>query len=141
MLNDQQNAQLRQVLLEAERRVLQSAQHALELTREGPTDGGRDSIDQSNSEELVSTALRLRDREQKLLNKIREALVRLDEGLVDECEMCGGPIAFRRLLVRPVTTLCIDCKERSEEDERRAAVSSEEAPSASAESAEEWSEG
>lgn len=129
MLNDQQTAQLKEVLVAAERRVLQSAQSALELTREGPTDGGRDSIDQSNSEELVSTALRLRDREQKLLNKIRDALGRLTEGIVDECEMCGGSIAFRRLLVRPVTTLCIDCKESSEEDERRAA-SAEDVPSA-----------
>jgi RNA polymerase-binding transcription factor DksA len=39
--------------------------------------------------------------------------------VIDECESCGEPIAFKRLLARPVTTLCIECKESAEEEERR----------------------
>jgi DnaK suppressor protein len=85
------------------------------------TDTGRDSIDQSTSEGMLSTDLRLRDREKKLLGKIRGAVTRLDEGSIDECEDCGEPIGFKRLLARPVTTLCIHCKENREELERREA--------------------
>jgi hypothetical protein len=36
------------------------------------------------------------------------------------CEDCGEAISFRRLLARPVTTLCIDCKEQSEREEQAA---------------------
>ncbi|MCK5800614.1 MAG: TraR/DksA C4-type zinc finger protein, partial [Deltaproteobacteria bacterium] len=58
--------------------------------------------------------LRLADREQKLLKKIRQAVVRLNDDTINECESCGEEIGFRRLLARPVTTLCIVCKEDAE---------------------------
>jgi DnaK suppressor protein len=65
----------------------------------------------------LSTELRLRDREKKLLGKIDLALARLEDGTINQCEDCGEPIGFKRLLARPVTTLCIDCKERREAHE------------------------
>ena len=46
-----------------------------------------------------------------------QRFVFLDNGGIDVCEECGEQIAFRRLLARPVTTLCIDCKEQSEREE------------------------
>jgi DnaK suppressor protein len=78
---------------------------------------GRDSLDESTEEELLSTELRLRDREKWLLGKIDGALDRLQAGIIDVCESCGEPIGVRRLLARPVTTLCIDCKEEREREE------------------------
>jgi DnaK suppressor protein len=69
-------------------------------------------------EELFSTELRLRDREKFLLGKILGALQRLQDGEIDECESCGERIGFKRLLARPVTTLCIDCKEEREKEEQ-----------------------
>jgi DnaK suppressor protein len=122
MLTQEQRAQLRERLQDAERRLLQNAQTSLQLSMDRATDTGRDSIDQSTSEGMLSTDLRLRDREKKLLGKIRGAVVRLDEGSIDECEDCGEPIGFKRLLARPVTTLCIHCKESREELERREAT-------------------
>ena len=79
---------------------------------------GRDSIDESMEEELFSTEMRLHDREKFLLGKINKQLVRLDADEIDVCEDCGEAISFRRLLARPVTTLCIDCKEQSEREEQ-----------------------
>lgn len=119
MLSEEQNRQLNDVLLQAQRRVLASAQQALELSREGSRDERGDSIDLSNQEELLSTALRLHDREKKLLDKIHGALDRLQDQTIDECDTCGGEISFKRLLARPVTTLCIDCKESAEELEKQ----------------------
>ena len=78
---------------------------------------GRDSIDESMEEEIFSTEMRLHDREKFLLGKIDKQLARLDADEIDVCEDCGETIAFRRLLARPVTTLCIDCKEQSEREE------------------------
>jgi DnaK suppressor protein len=119
MLTADESRRLREVLLDAERKLLQNAQISLQLSRDRATDTGRDSIDLSISEGMLSTDLRLRDREKKLLGKIRGAVSRLDEGTIDECEDCGEQIGFKRLLARPVTTLCIHCKESREEQERR----------------------
>jgi DnaK suppressor protein len=121
MLTQQERQLIRERLQDAERKLLQNAQNSLQLSMDRATDTGRDSIDQSTSEGMLSTDLRLRDREKKLLGKIRGAVIRLDEGTINECEDCGDPIGFKRLLARPVTTLCIHCKESREELEKREA--------------------
>lgn len=103
--------------LEADRaRLLGNSEKALELTMNRDRDAvGRDSMDESTEEEMYGTALRLHDRETFLLGKIDEALERLSRGELDECEDCAEPIGYKRLLARPVTTLCIDCKEEREQ--------------------------
>ena len=62
--------------------------------------------------------LRLKEREQKLLKKIDEALERIANGTFGICESCGGEIGYKRLKARPVTTLCIECKTRQEQEEK-----------------------
>ena len=62
--------------------------------------------------------LRLKEREQKLLKKIDEAIERISNGTFGICESCGGEIGYKRLKARPVTTLCIDCKTRQEQEEK-----------------------
>jgi DnaK suppressor protein len=116
-LSKQQANQLAQLLQSTRDRLVRNALTGLELSMNRNTDVGRDSIDESTEEGLMSTALRLRDREKKLLGKIEYALARLHEGEINECEDCGGPIGYRRLQVRPVTTLCIACKEVREAHE------------------------
>ena len=81
---------------------------------------GRDSIDESMEEEIFSTEMRLHDREKFLLNKVTKQLSRLEANEIDVCEECGESISFRRLMARPVTTLCIDCKEQAEREEAAA---------------------
>jgi DnaK suppressor protein len=61
--------------------------------------------------------MRLHDREKYLLVKVDKQLARLKDDTIDVCESCGEKIAFKRLLARPVTTLCIDCKEQNEREE------------------------
>jgi DnaK suppressor protein len=117
MLTDEQAAQLREVLMIERRRLLRNAQEGLSFSMNRDRNIGRDSIDESMEEELFSTELRLRDREKWLLGKIASALERIEQGAADECEDCGEPIAFRRLLARPVTTFCIECKEQQEQEE------------------------
>ena len=118
MLNPQQQAQLKEVLEGERRRLVRNAQDGLAFSMNRERNIGRDSIDESMEEEIFSTELRLRDREKFVLGKIDEALRRLDEGTIDECEDCGEPIGFKRLLARPVTTFCIDCKEEREKEEQ-----------------------
>ncbi len=122
MLNEREQEQIRQVLTQEKQRVLRNAQEGLAFSMNRDRNIGRDSIDESMEEELFSTELRLRDREKWLLGKINAALDRLQAGTVDECEDCAEPIGFRRLVARPVTTLCIDCKEEAEREEREQAM-------------------
>jgi len=78
-----------------------------------------DPTDRALLESNRNFTLRLRDRERKLLAKIREAMKRIDDGAFGTCERCGGEIGEKRLTARPVTTMCIDCKTDAEEEEAR----------------------
>jgi DnaK suppressor protein len=77
-----------------------------------------DPADRATAESDRSFTLRLRDRERKLIKKVQEALNRIDEGEFGECEECGEQIGYARLKARPVTTLCIKCKSKQEEEEQ-----------------------
>jgi len=77
-----------------------------------------DPTDRATLETDRNFTLRIRDRERKLILKIREALDRIDAGTYGVCELCGGEISEKRLIARPVTTMCIDCKSRQEALER-----------------------
>lgn len=76
-----------------------------------------DPADRATAESDRAFTLRLRDRERRLIKKIQEALDRIDDGSFGICEECGEDISIPRLKARPVTTLCIHCKSRQEEDE------------------------
>src|SRR5437764_13302202 len=110
MLNEAQKSQLRKALETERARLIENAKDGLAFSMNRERNIGRDSIDESMEEELFSTELRLRDREKFLLGKISGALDRLDANQIDDCEDCGERIGFKRLLARPVTTLCLDCK-------------------------------
>lgn len=77
-----------------------------------------DPTDRASLESDRNFELRIRDRERKLIAKIREALDRIEEGIFGECESCEEEIGIERLKARPVTTLCIDCKTEQERKER-----------------------
>ena len=77
-----------------------------------------DPTDRASLESDRNFELRIRDRERKLIAKIREALDRIDAGEFGECEDCGEEIGEARLKARPVTTLCIECKTEQERQEK-----------------------
>ena len=117
MLTESEKAQIRKALEDAKKKLARTGQHALSYSMNHERNIGRDSIDESMEEELFSTEMRLHDREKFLLGKINKQFVRLESATIDVCDDCGETISFRRLLARPVTTLCIDCKEQSEKEE------------------------
>lgn len=77
-----------------------------------------DPTDRASLESDRNFELRIRDRERKLIMKIREALERIDDGEFGICESCEEEIGEARLRARPVTTLCIDCKTEQERQEK-----------------------
>src|SRR5512133_383613 len=77
-----------------------------------------DPTDRASLESDRNFELRIRDRERRLILKIREALERIDSDEFGICESCGEDISDARLKARPVTTLCIDCKTEQERQEK-----------------------
>lgn len=91
-----------------------------EATIEDMTESGEvyaDPADRATAESDRAFTLRLRDRERKLIKKIQKAIDRIDEGEFGICQECGDDISIPRLQARPMTTLCINCKSKQEEDE------------------------
>ena len=75
-------------------------------------DMATDNFDREFSLDLAST-------EQTILNRIDEALKKIDDGTYGICEDCGKPISFKRLKAVPYAKLCIKCKEDEEKRTRR----------------------
>lgn len=78
-----------------------------------------DPTDLASLETDQNFLLRIRDRERKLIQKIREALDRIEIGSFGNCELCGEEITEDRLKARPVATQCIECKTEMETHEKK----------------------
>lgn len=108
----------KKALLEEKQRILNNSKNALKNELALSPDDLPDETDLAASEINQNLVFKLRDRERQLLSKIDEALMRMDEGNFGSCEDCEEPIEPRRLEARPVSTLCIACKERQEHREK-----------------------
>jgi DnaK suppressor protein len=78
-----------------------------------------DPNDRATQESEFSMELRARDRERKLIKKIEESILNLDNDEYGYCEACGVEIGIRRLEARPTATQCIDCKTLDEIREKQ----------------------
>lgn len=83
-----------------------------------PKENFPDPTDRASLEAERNFMLRIRDRENKLIKKIKKALDRIENGTFGVCESCGEEITLKRMKARPVTTQCIDCKTKEEAFEK-----------------------
>ena len=77
-----------------------------------------DFADIASAESTKSIELRTRDRERKLINKIDEALKRIENNTYGYCEVTGKPIGLKRLEARPIATLSIEAQQMHENQEQ-----------------------
>jgi DnaK suppressor protein len=77
-----------------------------------------DIIDQASSHTEKTVEMRASNRRRKLINKIDRALKRLKDGTYGYCEDTGEPIGLKRLIARPIATLCIEAQEKHEKEEK-----------------------
>jgi len=105
--------------LEARRaELLADAQQVLEGSLGSEKEVMAEIGDRATEEIDDNFQARLKGREHKLIAKIDDTLARMSRGEYGLCESCGEEIAYARLLARPVTTMCIDCKTAQEAEER-----------------------
>jgi DnaK suppressor protein len=117
-VNQKDLKRFKKMLEDAKASLLESAKRTLVEEASFDTDDLPDEIDQASSEYAQSMVFRLRDREKFLLQKIERALLRIEDGTFGICERCEEEIHPKRLEARPVTTLCIRCKEEQEKKEK-----------------------
>lgn len=103
--------------------LLENLEELSKETERGPVmdyikDENADPIDRASEELNVSLDFRFRERDSRLVQKIKEALERLEDGSFGVCEECEEEISEKRLIARPIATLCIKCKEKQEKREK-----------------------
>ena len=104
----------RNLLTERLNRLLAGAKETMVDMIEDEEENIADISDRASVESDRNFVLRIRDRERKLIVKIKKALEKIENGTFGICEICGEEISIERLKVRPVTTLCIECKKHQE---------------------------
>ena len=77
-----------------------------------------DIVDQASSYTKKNVEMRAINRQIKLISKIDSALKKIQDGTYGFCEETGEPIGLKRLMARPVATLCISAQEKHEKDEK-----------------------
>jgi DnaK suppressor protein len=77
-----------------------------------------DIIDQASSHTEKTVEMRASNRRRKLINKIDLALKKLRNSTYGYCEDTGEPIGLKRLIARPIATLCIEAQEKHEKKEK-----------------------
>jgi len=111
-MNPAQLEFFRERLLTMERDIRNNADETTEHLRE--TVIVPDPADRATIEEEHALELRTRDRERKLLKKIKQSLDRIESGDYGWCEETGDPIGIPRLLARPTATLSLEAQQRRE---------------------------
>ena len=66
-----------------------------------------DPTDRASLESNRNFTLRIRDRERRLIQKLNEALERIEDGTFGICEMCGTKISEKRLMASKWVILAI----------------------------------
>ena len=116
-MNPMQLEYFRQKLIAWRKSLLSQAEDTLEDLRQGGLNQP-DELDRASLETDKRLDLRTKDRARKLINKIDEALKRIEDGSYGYCEETGEPIGINRLEARPVATLSIEAQEKHERMEK-----------------------
>lgn len=119
-MNPRQLGHFRKMLDEMKRDLSQDIDRTVHTMQDEATIFA-DPNDRASQESDIGVELRNSDRERKLIKKIEATIARIDTGDYGYCKKCGVHIGLKRLEVRPIATLCIDCKRLAELRERQVA--------------------
>ncbi|MWQ13662.1 RNA polymerase-binding protein DksA [Glaesserella parasuis] len=117
-MNEAQIEHFRKILKAWHAQIMDEAERTKSQMQDEVTNFA-DPADRATQEEEFSLELRNRDRERKLLKRIEQTLIKLDEGDYGYCDTCGIEIGLKRLEARPTAELCVDCKTLAELREKQ----------------------
>ncbi len=117
-MNKKELQKFQELLAEQREELISKAREMLSSEMGINPDDLPDEMDLASAEYEHAMNFRLRGREKTLIKKIDLAISRIETGEYGLCENCDDDISIRRLEARPVTTMCIRCKEEQEKKEK-----------------------
>jgi len=118
-MNSKMKEYFRLKLVNWKKDLLKESSQTLKKLQKEENSPKPDLTDRATEEIERSFELKTRDRERKLINKINEALKRIDDGNYGYCEETGEAIGVKRLEARPVATLSLEAQEMHEKKEKK----------------------
>lgn len=116
-MNPEQLEYFRQKLQDWKHELLKESSETLQHLKQ-ETWNEPDIADRATTETDTALELRTRDRYRKLIDKINQALQRIEAGEYGYCEVTGEPIGLKRLDARPIATMTVAAQEEHERVER-----------------------
>ena len=98
--------------------IIESNTKSLYLNEANHEISSPDIVDQASSQTEKTVEMRTLNRQRKLISKIDKAIKKIKDDTYGYCEETGEPIGIKRLIARPIATLCIDAQEKHEKDEK-----------------------
>ena len=114
--------ELKRMLIERQREIMNEVQGKIRDVRAEGADKDHDVLDPGETSEVdiqEDIEFALIQMKAEMLNKINEALARLEDGSYGNCFECGEEIAEKRLRALPFAVRCKDCEEAREIAEKR----------------------
>ena len=108
----------KQKLMEWKKDLKRSNSEAIFNASMDDNSSSADIVDQASSYTEKNVEMRAINRQIKLISKIDGALKKIQDGTYGFCEETGEPIGLKRLVARPVATLCIAAQEKHEKNEK-----------------------
>ena len=115
---EKHKAYFMQKLTEWKNEIIKSNSQALYSSDLVDNISSPDVVDQASSYTEKNVEMRAVNRQIKLVSKIDSALKRLKDGTYGICEETGEQIGLKRLIARPIATLCIAAQEKHEREEK-----------------------
>ena len=117
-MNSKQKAFFKKKLTEWRNEIIKTNSKSLYSNEIDEEISSPDIIDQASSQTEKTIEMRTLNRQRKLLSKIDKAIKRIQDNTYGYCEETGEPIGLKRLIARPIATLCIAAQERHEKEEK-----------------------
>lgn len=108
----------RQRLIAWRDELLRESEETLNVLSEEGNMQKPDIADRASEETDLAIEFRVRDRERKLINKINEALQRIEDSSYGYCDETGDPIPVKRLIAYPTVSMTVEARELHERRER-----------------------
>jgi len=115
---EKHKAYFKNKLLEWKKDLVKSNNDALYNSSLDDNSTSADIVDQASSYTEKNVEMRAINRQIKLISKIDSALKKLKDGTYGFCEETAEPIGLKRLMARPVASLCIAAQEKHEKEEK-----------------------
>lgn len=117
-MNKKEREGFRKTLTDKKEAIIQKLSGFINESKEMESNVAPDLVDKAETSYTKEFLLSLSDAERSQLLLIDEALKRLQHDEFGVCQMCGQEIGRKRLEAISWTPLCIDCQEKTEEEQK-----------------------